>query len=173
MLKKGSTEMSVRIVCDEADISRGTFYRYFNSKEDLLLAFSRYMRQKFESKIIEIVEGSTHPDERFELYLRCAWLYLNADNARRLFEIEPDFSVRDFRNNFQNSIERTQHVLESTFTHWEHSIGARIDRKLLSEMLIRYMLSELIVPSEGNWEDLLKRITAMVAGIWPREALAM
>ncbi|SMF35674.1 transcriptional regulator, TetR family [Azospirillum oryzae] len=168
VLREGSTELSVRAVCEEADIARGTFYRYFSSKEELLEGFSRHMREKFERKVGEVLESSVDPSERFAAYLRCVWVYLNADNARRLFEIEPVFSVKDFRQNFEQSIKRTQHVLDSTFTDWEAATGVTLDRDLLSELLIRYMLSELIVPSTGNYQDFLERTTRMVTALWPR-----
>ena len=35
----GYTETTVQMICDEAGIGVGTFYHYFNSKEDVLLAY--------------------------------------------------------------------------------------------------------------------------------------
>lgn len=167
VLQKGTAELSVRIVCDEADIARGTFYRYFDSKEDLLEGFSRYMREKFEKKVGRVLESSVDPAKRFAAYLHCVWEYLNAENARRLFDVEPIFSVKDHRQNFQKSLVRTQHVLDSTFSDWETVIGVKLDRELLSELLVRYMLSELIVPSSDNYEEFLTRATRMVTALWP------
>lgn len=168
VLREGSTELSVRAVCDEAGIARGTFYRYFSSKDDLLEGFSRHMREKFERKVGEVLETPADPSGRFAAYLHCVWTYLNIENARRLFDIEPTFSVKDHRHNFQKSLERTQHVLDSTFTQWEATTGVTLDRELLSELLIRYMLSELIVPSSGTYQDFLDRAMKMVKALWPR-----
>lgn len=167
MLQQGSVEISVSAICEEAHISRGTFYRYFNSKEDFLASFSKYMRDKFETTIKKNVIPEENPVQKLKVYLECIQIYLNDGNGRRFFEIEPDFSLRDFRNNFQNSIDRTQRILDATFTVWESSMKVRLDRPLLAEMLVRYMLSELIVPSEATHDELLDRFKAMAARIWP------
>lgn len=39
--RDGAEEMTVRSVCDEADVSIGTFYHYFQNKDDLMMVFIR------------------------------------------------------------------------------------------------------------------------------------
>lgn len=39
--RDGADAMTVRSVCDEADVSIGTFYHYFQNKDDLMMVFIR------------------------------------------------------------------------------------------------------------------------------------
>ena len=39
--KKGAGALTVRSVCEEADVSNGTFYYHFKNKDDLLMSFLR------------------------------------------------------------------------------------------------------------------------------------
>ena len=39
--KKGAAALTVRSVCEEADVSNGTFYYHFKNKDDLLMSFLR------------------------------------------------------------------------------------------------------------------------------------
>ena len=46
VLRSGADRISILDVCQVAGVSRGTFYRYFSSQEDLLDTFSRLCREK-------------------------------------------------------------------------------------------------------------------------------
>jgi hypothetical protein len=57
---------------------------------------------------------------------------------------------------------RFQDTLGIVFDAWEERLGIQLDRELIAEMLIRYVLSEQLVPSDGDRKSLPRRIGRMV-----------
>jgi hypothetical protein len=58
-------------------------------------------------------------------------------------------------------------VLGIVFDAWDERLGLKLDRELVCELMIRYVLSEQLVPGETDRKALPRRIARMV------EAMAM
>lgn len=165
VLESGADRISILDVCREADISRGTFYRYFASQDELLDAFSRHKRERFHKSLLEAVAAHSDPDARFEAVIQYLDHYLEHGKARRLLVVAPEYALGFFRRIFHDSIVRFQDVLGIVFDAWEVRLGIQIDRELVAEMLIRYVLSEQLVPSDGDRRSLTRRIGRMVEAL--------
>ncbi len=165
VLESGADRISILDVCREAEISRGTFYRYFASQDELLDAFSRHKRERFHKSLLEAVADHNDPEARFNAVIQYLDLYLEHGKARRLLLVAPDYALGFFRRIFHDSIVRFQDVLGIVFDAWEVRLGIQIDRELVAEMLIRYVLSEQLVPSDGDRKSLPRRIGRMVEAL--------
>ncbi|WP_084268073.1 TetR/AcrR family transcriptional regulator [Azohydromonas lata] len=165
VLQSGAERISILDVCRAADVSRGTFYRYFASQEELLDAFSRHKRETFHRTLVESVEVFTDPDERFAALVRYLDEYLERGNSRRLLVVAPDYALGFFKRIFHDSVVRFQDVLGIVFDAWEQRLDIKLDRELVCEMLIRYVLSEQLVPSEGGRKALPRRIARLVESL--------
>ncbi len=53
VLRSGADRISILDVCQVAGVSRGTFYRYFSSQDDLLDTFSRHKRDSFRTSLTQ------------------------------------------------------------------------------------------------------------------------
>src|ERR1700727_2689241 len=53
LLDRGTAKMSLSGVCLDAGVTRGTLYRYFSSKEQLLSAVTAHIRAKAGQKLKE------------------------------------------------------------------------------------------------------------------------
>ncbi len=53
-LERGYKTASIQMIADQANISKGSVYLYFNSKEDILLAIFRMLEEKVWDKIKQI-----------------------------------------------------------------------------------------------------------------------
>jgi AcrR family transcriptional regulator len=162
ILESGAERISVLDVCRAADISRGTFYRYFASQDELLDAFSRHKRERFHRALKDVVAPHDDPDARFAAVIGYLDHYLQHGNARRLLIVAPEYAVGFFRRIFHDSVVRFQDVLGLVFDAWDERLGIQLDRELIAEMLIRYVLSEQLVPSDGDRKSLPRRIGRMV-----------
>jgi len=162
ILESGADRISILDVCRAADISRGTFYRYFASQDELLDAFSRHKRERFHRALQEAVAPHEDPDARFAAIIGYLDHYLQHSNARRLLIVAPEYAVGFFRRIFHDSVVRFQDALRVTFDAWEERLGIQLDRELIAEMLIRYVLSEQLVPNDGDRRSLPRRIGRMV-----------
>jgi AcrR family transcriptional regulator len=165
VLESGAERISILDVCRAADVSRGTFYRYFASQDELLDAFSRHKRERFHVALAEAVESYDDPDERFEALIRYLNHYLEHGRARRLLVVAPEYAFGFFRRIFHDSVVRFQDVLAMVFDAWEARLGVKLDRELVCEMMIRYVLSELLVPGDTERKTVPRRIARMVESL--------
>ena len=165
VLKSGAERISILDVCREAGISRGTFYRYFASQDELLDAFARHKREQFHVTLAEAVQPYQDPDERFDALIRYLDHYLEHGRARRLLVAAPEYALGFFRRIFHDSVVRFQDVLGSVFDAWEARFGVKVDRELVCELLIRYVLSEQLVPGDADRKTLPRRIGRMVEAL--------
>jgi len=165
VLESGAERISILDVCRAANVSRGTFYRYFASQDELLDAFSRHKRERFHVALAEAVESCQDPDERFAALIRYLDYYLEHGRARRLLVVAPEYALGFFRRIFHDSVVRFQDVLGVVFDAWEARLGVKLDRELVCELLIRYVLSEQLVPGDTDRKALPRRIGRLVESL--------
>lgn len=147
ILQSGVDRVSILDVCTEAGISRGTFYRYFSSQDELLDAFSRHKRDRFHQAMAEAVLPFNDPDERFDALVRYLDDYLQTGRSRKMLMVAPEYALGWFQRIFHDSISRFMNDLDIVFDAWDQRTGVTIDRELVCEMIVRYILSEQLVPS--------------------------
>lgn len=162
ILESGAERISILDVCRAADVSRGTFYRYFASQDELLDAFARHKRERFHRALQDVVAQHADPDARFTAIIGYLDHYLQHGNARRLLMVAPEYALGFFKRIFHDSVVRFQDALSIVFNAWEERLGVQVDRELVAEMLIRYVLSEQLVPSDGDRKAIPRRIGRMV-----------
>lgn len=150
VLTSGAERISILDVCQVAGVSRGTFYRYFASQEDLLDTFSRHKRDNFHSSLSRELSPITDPEARLNALFAYLDNYLEQSRARRLLVVAPDYALGFFRRIFHDSIVRFQDGLGIVFDDWDDRLGVRLDRELICEMIIRYVLSEILVPEAAG-----------------------
>ncbi len=165
VLESGADRISILDVCAAAGVSRGTFYRYFASQEELLDAFSRHKRERFHLSLTEATSPYEDPDKRFEAMVGYLGNYLEHSKVRRLLVVAPEYALTFFKRIFHDSVVRFQDVLSIVFDAWEERLGIKIDRELICEMMIRYVLSELLVPGDAGRKSITRRIGRMVEAL--------
>jgi len=162
ILQSGAERISILDVCSDSGISRGTFYRYFSSQDDLLDAFSRHKRDQFHARLIEATAASQDPDERFQAVLGFIDDYLERSRARRLLLVAPEYATRWFQRIFHDSVHRFQDVLAPVFDAWEERRGIVLDRELIGELIVRFIVSDVLVPSGADRRNLMRRMERFV-----------
>ncbi len=168
ILRSGSDRVSILEVCEKAEVSRGTFYRYFSSQGDLLDAFSRHKRDNFHSALLVAAQVTDDPDRRFRAVVAYLEAYLESGQARRLLKVAPEYALGFFQRIFHDSVLRLQDVLAIVFDAWDARMGIRIDRELVCEMMIRYVLSEQLAPRGPTQRERSSRIESLFLGLVSR-----
>lgn len=158
LMRVGTTKLSVREVCEEANISRGTLYRYFESKEQLVEAAAFHLREQTDIRAREAAAGLTSPAKIFDALVKFTAESAEAGDAANLLEKEPEFILKYFRDNFDYFINRVSDVMTPAYDSWEQELGEKIDRDLISEVFVRFALSETLVPSQYTGKELSKRL---------------
>ena len=165
ILESGASRITIHDVCKYAGISRGTFYRYFSAQDDLLEAFSRHKRDRFHSNLREQLAPYSDPEQKFAKLVEYLDAYLESGQARRLLLVAPDYALRWFESIFQDSINCFQEDLKIVFDHWDNKLGVKLDRELICELIIRYILSEQLVPSGKLRRSMPLRIGVIIQSI--------
>ena len=163
VLRSGVHRVAILAVCKAANISRGTFYRYFSSQDELLDALVRHKREGFHRGLVESLQKHTDPDERFDAFIEHLENYLEHTQGRQLLIVAAEFALGFFQRFFHDAVVRFQDVLGIVFDAWEERLGAKLDRELICELMIRYVLSEHLASSGGDRRALPLRIRRLVS----------
>tara|TARA_R110000850_G_scaffold81515_8_gene175237 strand:- start:16989 stop:17732 length:744 start_codon:yes stop_codon:yes gene_type:complete len=165
VLESGADRISILDVCKAAGVSRGTFYRYFSSQEDLLDTFSRHKRDAFHQVLMNTIGTVEDPEARLNALIAFIDDYLEQSRAQRLLVVAPDYALGFFRRIFHDSILRFQDTLNIVFDDWDEKLGVKLDRELICEIIIRYVLSEILVPENAGRRLLPVRVKRLVASL--------
>ncbi len=150
----GVRRLSMSDIIDASGVSRGTLYRYFSSKEDVLAAVSEFVCVSFENGVREVGAAIADPVERFRAVMLFFARFTNEHSPDRIFEVEPAFHLEFFRSHFARHKAAVRDALDPVLSHFEMLTGGSINRDGFVEMLVRMQLSTLIVPANAEWIDL-------------------
>ncbi|PRE28503.1 TetR/AcrR family transcriptional regulator [Burkholderia multivorans] len=162
VLESGAERISILEVCETAGVSRGTFYRYFSSQDELLEAYSRHSRERFHRTLSELLAPYTDPNERLAGLIRYLQEFLDAGTAQRMLVVAPEFALRFLKRIFHDSVVRFQDLLAPVFDAWDEELGVKLDRELICDLLIRLVMSELLVSGESEGSVMPRRIGRLV-----------
>lgn len=150
---RGVRRLSMSDIIDASGVSRGTLYRYFSSKDEVLAAVAEFVCVGFENGIREAGSGIDDPIERLKAVMQFYGRYTDENSPGRVFEVEPAFHLGFFRSRFTRYKQAVLEVLEPTFEHLESLLGEAMDREVFAEGLVRSQLSTLLVPATDDWKQ--------------------
>jgi len=160
VLRAGMHGMSLRDVAAEAGVSRGTLYRYFSSKQQLLQSYTGFMRSRLERGLKAAVEAH-EPTERFQPFLDSFGHFFARKQARQFLEAEPAYALEYFRESFESSVSQTCELLQHVFESWEESLGRTLDHRFLAEVIMRDLISNILVPAADEGSSMSKLVSAL------------
>lgn len=88
----GQTKLSLSEVALQAGVSRPTLYRWFASKQELLVAFGQYERDMFDSGISRATAG-LRGNEKLDAALGFIVEYQQSYSGVRVVDIEPEVVI--------------------------------------------------------------------------------
>lgn len=148
---RGARRLSMQDISDAGGVSRGTLYRYFSTKQDVLSAAAEFVCASFEAGIVEAAATRTDPIDKLRAVLGFFAAFTRERSPERILEVEPGFHLDFFRSHFARHKAAVCAALSNTFDHVEARLGRRIARETVSETLVRLQLSTLIVPACDEW----------------------
>jgi AcrR family transcriptional regulator len=151
---RGVKRLSMSDIIDASGVSRGTLYRYFSNKDEVLVAVAEFVCVGFESGIREAGQGITNPIERFKSVMQFYGRFTIENSPGRVFEVEPAFHLAFFRSRFGRYKQAVLDALEPTFDYLDGLLGEPMNRDAFVETLVRLQLSTLMVPASDDWKQL-------------------
>lgn len=139
--RHGSERLRMNAVSEAAGVSRGTLYRYFPTKGDLLAALVDYERGRFIEALESAVESEPGSGQ-LDLVLDFIVSYLREHPALdRLLQDEPEFVLNYLRHHFAFLMRTAARVLAED----PGSVGERAQLEL-AEVALRVLVANFLVP---------------------------
>lgn len=148
---RGARRLSMSDIIDTSGVSRGTLYRYFSNKDEVLAAVSEFVCTGFEKGIRDAGQGIADPIERFKAVMQFYARYTDENSPDRVFEVEPGFHLAFFRSRFGRYKIAVQDAIDPVLDYFENLVGEPINRDAFVETLVRMQLSTLLVPASDEW----------------------
>jgi AcrR family transcriptional regulator len=164
--RRGATQLSMTDVCDAAGISRATLYRYFSNKPDLLAAVGEHVSRNFTDGIQAAINQSDTPADRLRLVLEFFIRYTAQVKTDRMLEIEPTFVLQFLQSHFAQHVAIFNEALSPVYDDIEAHLGIRINRVLVSEVLLRAEQSTVVVPAGRSWTALPEVLSRMLEQLY-------
>jgi AcrR family transcriptional regulator len=161
LARHGPRKLSMSDVCAQAGIARGTLYRYFKSKDELLLAVGNYVQERSQAALAEAIEARPALEDRLHVVLDVIahydWLH---PGAIHLADIEPEFALTYVRDVFPRFVDMATEALEPAKEHIPALRDGALETRQLAELAQRIGASTYFVPSAeapemGAWLEAL------------------
>jgi AcrR family transcriptional regulator len=171
IIRSGARRLSMSAICEASGVSRGTLYRYFSTKDEVVAAVSEFVSIGFENGVRAAADQHRDPIERLQAVLDFFDSYTRERTPDGMFELEPAFHLAFFRSHFTRHKVALLDALTITFDYADSMLPMPLDRDAVVEAFIRTQLSSLIVPLGRHWSDTwvgaprhLQNIISILAG---------
>lgn len=169
---RGFGELTVDDVCAEASVSKGAFYGYFDSKQELLLALLEDDTAALDSELERIGRTSASGVERLRRFAQ-AMLARGDDSAR--VQVRADLwagqlTEEPVRRSLVAATQRRRELVRSWIEQAVRSgelveIPANALASILLALADGLMLHGALDPSGFRWRNIRRAIDVMLAGV--------
>lgn len=169
--RHGIAKLGMNDVSEHAGVSRGTLYRYFPNREELLQSLAEAETARFHARVSDALRVAPQ-GVRLRVVLEHVARYVNEHPAiPRLIETEPAFVLRYLREQFPALCAATASVLAPLLrgTRPVRQEVATTDQ--LVEWLTRMMISAVLFPA-ADPDAMARGLTAVYALLNTAEASA-
>ncbi|HET6874971.1 MAG TPA: TetR/AcrR family transcriptional regulator [Acidimicrobiales bacterium] len=146
----GPRRLTMSDVSDRAGLSRGTVYRYFPTKEDLLAVLAEYEQNRFAEGLRRaLAEGGLEPTmgDVVEYIIN----YLRQHPALPLMiDVEPEFVLAFLRRQMSVFHRITEELLGPVMAQSRPVREGWLTIRELDDLLLRVVLSVFLVPGEDG-----------------------
>ncbi len=140
LARHGLRKLSMTDVSVEAGVSRGTLYRYFTTKAELLDSLADYVQETFERTVVDGVAAEPALDDRVRVVIASVFDFGRRPPYERLLDHEPNL-VRDFLNErFDKLVEPVAKALAPAAADDQSGLP-RIDPWSVAEIMLRLSFS--------------------------------
>jgi AcrR family transcriptional regulator len=165
--RHGLAKLGMRDVSEHAGVSRGTVYRYFPSREELLRSLAAAESERFLGRVVEAVRGAPAGEARLRVTLQHVARYVNEHPAiPRLIETEPAFVLRYLRDQFPVLCAATGSFLAPLLADTRPVRNGVATSEQLVEWLTRMMISAVLFPA-ADPDGMARSLTAVYGLLSP------
>jgi AcrR family transcriptional regulator len=151
MGRVGLRRLTMSDVSERAGLSRGTVYRYFPTKDDLLAVMAEYERDRFADGLRRTLASLPDGHLRLEPVAEYIITYLRDHPAlTSMIDIEPAFVLGFLRRQLPVFHRITEELLAPVMRAVRPVQDGWVTVPELDELLLRIVLSVFLVPGESS-----------------------
>lgn len=147
----GLRRLTMSDVSERAGLSRGTVYRYFPTKEDLLAVLAEYEQDRFADGLRRTLAETPAAEVSIEMVVGYIIGYLRQHPALPLMiDVEPEFVLTFLRRQMPVFHRITEELLGPVMAGAPPVRDGLVTVAELDELLLRVVLSVFLVPGESG-----------------------
>jgi AcrR family transcriptional regulator len=177
LARHGLRRLSMSDICAEAGVSRGTLYRYFKSKEDILEAVNRRIEDDMRASFDKALEENDDPADRLRVILgvmiRTPERY---PHMLQIVELEPGSALGFLTRETPKIVRIVAEYLEPVLSTAPPIVQGLMTEQQLAEIFQRLITSTFLIPSPGSTKldsriaDMCESFTAATNQSRPKRA---
>jgi AcrR family transcriptional regulator len=160
--RQGAQKLSVSDICAASGVARGTFYRYFTSKEEVLATLGSHLEDGAAEAFATAIEANPDPSARVQVVLDTIVAYRAAEgDFARMLEVAPEFTLEFIRDTFPKLVGTVTDALGAVLTESPLVTSGALTERQLGDLFVRSVMSMLFLPGSRSDE-----VPAMVASLF-------
>lgn len=160
--RQGAHKLSVSDICEASGVARGTFYRYFTGKDDVLTALARYYQEGVAEAFVKAIELNPDPEVRVRVVLDTIADYrLAGADFVRMLDVAPEFTLGFIRETFPQMVGAVATALGPAIEESPVVVSGALTQLQLADLLMRSVISTLLFP--GGRSD---KVAAIVSTLF-------
>ena len=147
----GLSKLEMTDVSASAGVSRGTLYRYFSNRNELLHSLTVREAHNFWTRCVEALEDCEQDEERLKLLMLHATRYVREHAAlQRLLETDPAFILSSLRQSFFTVRDELGRLLVPALKNSGPVKAGIVSVEQLVDWLTRILVTAYLFPTEDN-----------------------
>lgn len=151
LARRGLRKVTMTDVCVEAGVSRGTLYRYFTSRNDVLAGAEARIERTLRETLQAAVAARPDADSRLQVVLSALSEHAAAHpSLSAVLENEPRLALDYLARRFDALLEILAEALRPALQQAPSVTRGDLDERQLAEVLLRLFLAERVLPGEAR-----------------------
>jgi AcrR family transcriptional regulator len=158
LITRHGTTLSMSEVAAEAAVSRATVYRYFRSRDDLVVATEDHIHHRFEVGLAEVVNRAQSASERLTAIIDYCVQSNDSNETRHLCELHPRLAVKYLRLAAENDVNVLHRGLRPVYDEMTNVRSGRLDPKSITRIMLGMLHANMLIhraPADALRSDLV------------------
>jgi AcrR family transcriptional regulator len=160
--RHGVRRLSMSDICEEAGVSRGTLYRYFKSKEDVLDAVNTRIEQGMKAAYDEAVAANPALEDRVRVVLKVAIGFPDKyPHMRQIILLEPGVALNFMTRELPSIVKAVAEYLKPALVDCPPVAQGILTERQIAEIFMRLVMSSFLLPTPGS-----AKLDSRIADLW-------
>jgi len=146
IVERGPEKLTLSAIAAAAGVSRPTLYRWFPTKEDLLVAISTYEEEQFDLGLGTVIDAHRSPARKLDAALHYIVTYLDGLMGPDPIGTEPQFALRFLASALPRQVDALVRLLGDAFQQVPAVRNGEVSSAQAAELFMRMAFSHYLVP---------------------------